>query len=288
MKNPDAKAVPIIQHPDVRRDLMIMKCYVEGLRALNYFVAYCMDMARATPAAHDTWYGLVELLTPVCKAYSSDIAMQICSKAIDIYGGYGYCSEYPIEQYLRDCKIATIYEGTNGIQCLDLVGRKLAQNKGMNVMNMFGKFQATIAKAKKSKELRTYAEKLEEANNALVDLTMTFAAWGKSSSFLLPILNASPYLDLFGDVLVGHFLLQAAAIAQQKLDAIYAERGVEDSVGKKRALVHENQDVAYYVGKVASAKFFAVETLTTIKSRCESIKIGEMVPVELADESFTC
>ena len=173
MKNPDAKAVPIIQHPDVRRDLLWMKAHVEGIRALNYFAAYCMDMAKANPAERDKWQGFVELLTPVCKAYSSDKAMEVCSKAIDVYGGYGYCQEYPVEQYMRDCKIACLYEGTNGIQALDLVGRKLGQKKGMNVMNMFGEIGATIAKAKGIDELKDYAARLEEAYNALVDLTMT-------------------------------------------------------------------------------------------------------------------
>ena len=285
MKNPDAKAVPIIQHPDVRRDLLWMKAFTEGIRALNYFTAYCLDMSRAYPEEKAKWGGLVELLTPICKAYSSDMAMQITSKAIDVYGGYGYCQEYPVEQYMRDCKIACLYEGTNGIQSLDLVGRKLGQNKGMNVMNMIGEIGATIAKAKQVPELQKYAAYLEEANNAVIDLTMTFAALGKSSSFLIPILNASPYLEIFGDLLIGHFLLQGAAIAQEKLNAIYAEKGA-DTKGTQRALVHDNADVAFYQGKIAAAKFFAVEVLFLVKSKCEAIKVADKVPIEMADESF--
>jgi hypothetical protein len=288
MKNPDAKAVPIIQHPDVRRDLLWMKAHVEGIRALNYFAAYCMDMAKANPAERDRWQGFVELLTPVCKAYSSDKAMEICSKAIDVYGGYGYCQEYPVEQYMRDCKIACIYEGTNGVQALDLVGRKLGQNKGMNTMNMFGEIAATIAKAKGIEELKPYVGRLEEAYNAAVDLTMTLAQLGKSSAFLIPILNASPYLELFGDLIVGHFLLQSAALSTEKLKAIYEEKGVLDSKGKQRALVHSTADVAFYQGKIAAAKFFAVEVLCTVKARCEAIKSEEKIPIEMADESFTC
>ena len=290
MKNPDAKAVPIIQHPDVRRDLLWMKAHVEGIRAMNYFVAYCMDLAKAVSveAEREKWQGIVELLIPVCKAYSSDKAMEVCSKAIDVYGGYGYCQEYPVEQYMRDCKIACLYEGTNGIQALDLVGRKLAQRKGMNVMNMFGEIGATIAKAKGIAELNAYAARLEEAYNALVDMTMALAQLGKSSGFLIPILNASSYLDIFGDVLVGHFLLQSAAIAAEKLRAIYVEKGAEESKGKQRALVHENGDVAFYTGKIAAAKFFAVEVLGTVKPRCEAIKSEEKIPIEMADESFTC
>jgi alkylation response protein AidB-like acyl-CoA dehydrogenase len=288
MKNPDAKAVPIIQHPDVRRDLLWMKAHVEGIRAMNYFTAFCMDMAKSSPEEGEKWQGLVELLTPVCKAYSSDKAMDVCSKAIDVYGGYGYCQEYPVEQYLRDCKIASIYEGTNGIQALDLVGRKLAQNKGMNVMTLFGEIGATIAKTKGIDELKPYAARLEEAYNALVDVTMALAQLGKSSGFLIPILNASSYLDILGDVLVGHFLLQSAAVSSDKLKEIYAAKGVEVSKGKQRALVHENADVAFYTGKIATAKFFAVEVLCTVKARCEAIKSEEKIPIEMADESFTC
>jgi hypothetical protein len=189
---------------------------------------------------------------------------------------------------MRDCKIACIYEGTNGVQALDLVGRKLGQNKGMNTMNMFGEIAATIAKAKGIEELKPYVGRLEEAYNAAVDLTMTLAQLGKSSAFLIPILNASPYLELFGDLIVGHFLLQSAALSTEKLKAIYEEKGVLDSKGKQRALVHSTADVAFYQGKIAAAKFFAVEVLCTVKARCEAIKSEEKIPIEMADESFTC
>ena len=288
MKNPDAKAVAIIQHPDIRRRLMLMKSYVEGIRALNYFAGYCMDMARVAKndEEKEKWNGFVELLTPVCKAYSSDTAMKVCSLAIDIYGGYGYCAEYPVEQYMRDCRIAPIYEGTNGIQALDLVGRKLGMRKGMNAMNLFGEINNTIAAAKKIDDLQASAKYLEDANNAVIDLTLHMAQLGKSSGFMLPILNAAPYLDLFGDLIMGHFLLQGAAVAEEKLQAIYAARGVEESKGKQRSLVHEDADVAFYAGKVAVAKFFAANILFSIKARCESIKLGDKVPIEIADESF--
>ena len=288
MKNPDAKAVPIIMHPDIRRKLLWMKAYVEGIRAMTYFIGFCMDLAAVSESEQERekWHGLVELLTPVCKAYSSEKALLVCSAAIDVYGGYGYCVDYPVEQYLRDCKIASIYEGTNGIQCLDLVGRKLGQRKGTNVMNLLEEISTTITKTKAIETIKKYSAYLEEAQNALIDLTMQFAQMGKSSGFLIPILNATPYLEIFGDVVIGHFLLQAAGIAQEKLDAIYAEKEIEGSKSKKRALVHENADVAFYNGKIAVAKFFAVDTLSVIKSRCESIKCAERVPIEMADESF--
>jgi alkylation response protein AidB-like acyl-CoA dehydrogenase len=290
MKNPDAKAVPIIQHPDIRRKLLWMKAHVEGIRALIYFTGFCMDLAKIATVEEERekWHGLVELLTPVCKAYASEKAQLICSYAIDVYGGYGYISEYPVEQYFRDCKIASIYEGTNGIQCLDLVGRKLGQRKGADVMNLFGEIYTSISKLKRMEALKPYVVRLEEACNALADLTMQFARLGKSAGFLVPVLNATPYLEIFGDVVIGHFLMQGAGIAAKKLMVIYRERDAGESKGRKRALVHEDSDVAFYDGKIAAARFFAVDILSTVKARCEAIKFGERIPIEMAEESFTC
>jgi hypothetical protein len=287
MKVPGAKAVAIINHPDVRRDLLWMKSRIEGHRALLYYTSFCLDMAESTEdrEEHKKWLGMAELLIPVCKAYVTDNSMTVCSKAMDVYGGYGYCAEYPVEQYLRDCKITTIYEGTNGIQCLDLVGRKLGSAKGANVMNLAGQIMGIIGKAKKFDEFKAIAKYLEEAGNALVDLTMTFGGWGKGGTFMLPILNASPFMDIFGDVVVSYFLLEAGVIAKEKLDAIYEENGAE-TIGKKRALLRKNADVAFYTGKVASAKFFALDTLPTVKSRCEAIKLGDKTCIELPDECF--
>jgi len=289
MKNPDAKAVPIIQHLDVRRDLLWMKARVEAMRAIGLLASFYLDLAESAKTKEEKkkWLGLGELLIPVTKAWISDNAMIVCSKAMDVYGGYGFCSEYPVEQYLRDCKITTIYEGTNGIQCLDLVGRKLGSNKGANVMNLAGEILNTIAKAKAIEGLKKYAAILEEAGNALIDLTMTFGQLGKSSGFLMPILNASSFMEVFGDVVGGWLLIQGAVIADEKLQAIYKEKGAEDSLGKQRALIRNDKEVAFYVGKLAAAKFFATEALATVKSRCESIKLGDRTPIEIADESFT-
>jgi hypothetical protein len=187
---------------------------------------------------------------------------------------------------MRDCKIASIYEGTNGIQSLDLVGRKLGMRKGANVMNMAGEIGATVARAKASEDLKPYAVRLEEAMNAWVDLTMTFASLGKSASFLVPVLYASPYLDIMGDVLMGHFLLQAASTAEGKLQALYAEAGAEKSKGRQRAFIRENRDAAFYAGKIASAKFFAAEVLAVVKGRCEAVKAGDKIALEIPNESF--
>ena len=168
-----------------------------------------------------------------------------------------------MEQYLRDSKITPIYEGTNGIQALDLVGRKIGIKKGMHLLALAKEMDAAIATVREENpELSAYVNYLAEAHNAMIDLTMHFFKLGKSASFLIPILNAPPYLDLFGDVAIGYLLMQAAGIAPKKLNAIYAEKGAKGSKAKQRALVHTNADVAFYQGKIAAAKFFAVNVLT--------------------------
>ena len=289
MKNPDAKPVPIIQHPDVKRTLLWMKAHVEGIRVLLYYTAYCFDMADISETKIDKakWQGLAELLIPICKAYSSDKAMQVCSKAIDIYGGYGYCSEYPVEQYLRDCKITTIYEGTNAVQALDLVGRKLAQRRGEFMMSLYSEVYSVITRSKGFEDLTVPCNYLEEALKAFSDLTTHFYRLGRGASFLIPVLNASPYLELFGDVAVGSLLMQAATIANEKLNTIYTENDAKGSKARQRALIRENKDVAFYNGKIAAAKFFALNILSTVKARCEAIKVGDRTPIEMAEELFT-
>jgi len=289
MKNPDAKPVPIIQHPDIRRTLLWMKSHVEGIRVLLYYTAYCMDMAAISENKIDKakWQGLAELLIPVCKAYSSDKAMLVCSKAMDVYGGYGFCSEYPVEQYLRDCKITTIYEGTNGIQALDLVGRKLAQRRGEFMMGLYSEVYSIITRSKGYADLSVPCNYLEDALKAVTDLTTHFYRLSRGASFLIPVLNASPYLELFGDIAAGSLLMQAATIANEKLNAIYTEKGAKGSRAKQRALIHENKNVAFYNGKIASARFFALNILSTIKARCDAIKVGDREPIEMAEEGFT-
>ncbi|HPQ44021.1 MAG TPA: acyl-CoA dehydrogenase [Syntrophales bacterium] len=289
MTMPDAPAIPIIQHPDIRRSLLWMKSHVEGMRAMNYFIGFCIDKEEAATdeAEKKKWKGFVELLTPVSKAYCSDKACEICSLGIDVYGGYGYIREYPMEQYLRDCKIACLYEGTNYIQSMDLVGRKMGMNKGMNVMNLFGEIGQTIAKSKENEEMKSYAPHLEAAYNAVVGVSMQFAEWGKSSSVLLPILNARPFLMILGDLVVGWQLIQAAIIASGKLDAMYTEAGAEDSIAKKRALARNNGEAAFYQGKLASAKYFACNILPTIEGRCKCITLADKTPIEMLEDSFS-
>ncbi|HVN72331.1 MAG TPA: acyl-CoA dehydrogenase, partial [Desulfomonilia bacterium] len=286
MGNNAAPGVAIINHPDIRRSLLWMKSHVEGMRSMNYFISYCIDMEHiATDEGEKAkMKGFVELLTPICKAYCSDKAVEICSLGMDVFGGYGYCSEYPMEQYLRDAKIATIYEGTNYIQSLDLVGRKLGQRKGQNLMNLFGAISAAIEKAKTNEDLKAYASNLENALGAVGDLTMSFAKWGKSMDYVIPVMNARPFLMILGDLVIGWKLLDAAGIAQEKLIALCRDLGAD--VAQATALAKDNTEIAFYQGKVASLKYFASNVIPAIDGRCKCIKLADKTPVEMAQESF--
>jgi hypothetical protein len=163
----------------------------------------------------------------------------------------------------------------------------LGIKKGMHLLAIAKEMEAVVADLREVPELSAYVNYLAEAKNALTDLTIHFFKLGKSASFLVPILYASPYLNLFGDVAVGYLLLEAAGIAQKKLNAIYAESGAKGSKAKQRAMVHANAEVAFYQGKIASAKFFAANILPSIRGRAEGIKAGDRTPIEIADESFT-
>ncbi len=286
-KDPNAKPVTIIHHSDVRRKLMWMKSHIEGLRAMCYYVAFCMDSAKVAPTAEEKekWNGYVELLIPVVKAYTTDKGFQVCSMAMDVFGGYGFCSEYPIEQYLRDEKIATIYEGTNGIQAMDLLGRKLRQRNGQNIQNLFNDIFSNAAAAKKVTDLAATAAILEEAGRACFDLAVFLIQTAKQNT-AAAYLSAAPFLELFGDVVIGNFLIDAARLCSARGKAIYQAKGA-GTAQEQYALCQEDKEAAFYSGKVASAKFFAANVLTSVKARCEGIKLCDTSAMEIAEEAFS-
>ncbi len=162
MTDKDAPGVPIVQHPDVRRMLMLMKVYVEGVRGLLYYVASLTDRERVAKDADEKsrLQGIIDFLIPIAKAYGSERSFDVCNLGIQVYGGYGYIKEYPVEQLLRDCRITSIYEGTNGIQALDLLGRKLGQNGGRPIIDLGDEIRRTLAAAAAGPLTAPMAEKL--------------------------------------------------------------------------------------------------------------------------------
>ncbi|MBF0243599.1 MAG: acyl-CoA dehydrogenase, partial [Desulfamplus sp.] len=164
-KDPNAKSVPIIQHPDVRRQLLNMKAWVEGIRSLIYFNGKCADLktTASTDEDREKYSDLIEVLTPIVKGYVTDKALEICSHGVQVYGGYGYIKEFPVEQLMRDSRIFMIYEGTNGIQAMDLLGRKLGMKKGKSFGYFIELIQNTIKDAKASQGLENITKKLQIA-----------------------------------------------------------------------------------------------------------------------------
>ena len=155
------------------------------------------------------------------------------------------------------------------------------------MMSLYSEIYSIISKSKGFEDLTVPCNYLEEALKAVSDLTTHFYRLSRGASFLIPVLNATTYLELFGDIAVGSLLMHAATIANEKLNAIYTENDAKGSKAKQRALIRENKEVAFYNGKIAAAKFFSINVLSTVKARCDAIKVGDRTPLEMAEELFT-
>jgi alkylation response protein AidB-like acyl-CoA dehydrogenase len=289
MKNPEAPRVPIIQHPDVRRMLLWMKSNTESLRLMAYFCAYSFDKSEIVEDddERDKWLGFTEILTPILKAYGSDTAFRVTELAIQVYGGYGFCSEYPVEQFMRDVKIASLYEGANGIQALDLVGRKLGLKKGAYFMNLLGEMNRKLGEIKKNPALSELADEVQAGVNTLGDAGLYFAKCGKGGDFLVPLAHAYPFLVMMGKVMSAWFLLWEADVATGKLDVLCKEQGLEESDPKGRAdLIDKNSEAAFYAGKLTSAKFFVRTVLPEVESALKGIKSGDISVMEITEAGF--
>ena len=271
MMDPNAPSVPIIQHPDVRRMLMSMKAYIEGMRSLLYYVGHLTDRITVVEDEEEKvrLQGIIDLLIPVCKGYVTDRAFEICSTGVQIYGGYGFIKEYPQEQYLRDCRITMIYEGTNGIQAMDLLGRKLGMNKGKPIMDLMGEIQQTIAQAKADDTLKEYATRLEKAINRLGEVAMHLGATAMSPGVLKAFAFAHPFLEASGDVVLAWMLLWRGVIAAAKLE----------TGGKKK-------DKVFYEGQLKSVQYFTQAVLPITMGKMDAIMTTSGAAVEISEDAF--
>ena len=273
LKDPDAPRSPIINHPDVRRMLMVMKSYLDGLRSLLLTTGYYEDLAKslADEKQREYYQNFVELLTPVCKAYGSDVGFRLCEIAVQVFGGYGYCQEYPVEQYLRDEKIASLYEGTNGIQALDLLSRKLMMKGGALFAQFAEKLSTFAAENKDHPTLGDYMATLDKAKNTLVDVTRFLGIKAKEKVLDYAFLQATPYLEMFGHVAVYQLLLEQALIAGNKLAKISKEKGL-DGANALREAAESDEEIKFYLGKISSAKFFASYVIPQVGALAQTIK----------------
>ena len=278
LKNPEAPQVPIIEHPDVRRMLLTSKAYTEAMRALLYQTSHYIDMSHLTEGEESERYqSYVEMLTPICKAWCSEWGVQVTHWCLQVYGGYGYTKEYPAEQIMRDAEIACIYEGTNGIQALDFVARKLPMNNGQTIRELLGMAEDTFKRLRNDPEMMEPAWMLAAALKQIETISKEITK--RPDAIQLILLNAPPLLDMVGTVLGAHYLMDQAILAKQKLGEILKEHGVgtEDKKAYKEFL-KDNEEAAFYHNKVQTAIHLAYRALPTVSAKGAAIRSGEKSP----------
>ncbi len=268
----DAPRVRIIGHPDVRRQLMSLKCHAEGMRALALYAARLQDEIALLKASgqEDEAARLGQrndLLLPLIKGYSSEKAYELLSVALQVFGGSGYVKDYPMEQYIRDQKIDSLYEGTTHIQALDLLFRKIARDGGATLLALAEEIAASAAEREGEDPL---AEARSALRAAVEDLKAIFGAlMGKlQQSLYHGGLQANRVLFALSELAIAWLLVEHAALA--------VEKG-RDAKGDEKA---------YYEGKIASARFFCREVLPNLGASRKAIEAGALDLMELDEAAF--
>jgi len=273
-KDPTAPRVSILEHADVRRMLLDMKSRVEGIRALAVKLAMHQDHVRALQGKDEqkTVYhqGQVDLLVPLVKAYGSDQGFRVCETAIQTYGGVGYTKDFPVEQYCRDAKIFSIYEGTNHIQAMDLVGRKLGQAGGANLQAYLADVQQFVQKHAGDTTLGAAVKTLSLAQEALGGSAMRLLMWFQTGNIGMVPLHANRFLEMMAETTVAWQLLEGAAIALEK----------------KKGVAAGHPDAAFYDGKVAAALYYARNVLPAVELKAKLMAEEDKTPLDISDAAF--
>ena len=273
-KDPTAPRVPIIEHADVRRMLIQMKATVEGIRALAVKLTMHQDQVyvyqgkdEAKAAYHQ---GQVDLLVPLVKAYGSDQGFRICETAIQTYGGAGYTRDYPVEQYCRDAKIFSIYEGTNHIQAMDLVGRKLGQAGGANLQAYLGDIAKFVAANSAHATLGPAVKKLGAAQEAVAGTAMRLLMWFQSGQVALVPLSANRFCEMMSELSVAWQLLEGAFVAG----------------GAKTKVADGHPDAAFYAGKIQAALWYARNVLPGVEHKAQLLGEEDKSALDIPDAGF--
>ncbi|MEW6018802.1 MAG: acyl-CoA dehydrogenase C-terminal domain-containing protein [Pseudomonadota bacterium] len=266
-KNPDGPADPIIVHPDVRRMLMDSRVIIEGGRAFLFWTALHGDLAHGSPdpAVRQKGSDYMALMTPVVKGFLTDRGFKVCSDAMQVHGGSGFTEHFPASQYLRDCRIALIYEGTNGVQALDLVGRKLAAEGGRGVMGFFAEIDAYVAAHEDDKDLAPIIAGLSRAKEELQDATMWLMANGLANPDNAGAASTD-YMHLFGLTALAYMWAMMAQAAQSKIAA-----GDTD---------------AFYATKLTLARYYVERILPESSAHLAKLKTGADTLMSLPAEAF--
>ena len=239
-KDPAAAQVPIIEHTDVKRMLLTQKAYVEGAFDLGLYAARLVDDQHTAESDEERRNAgeLLDLLTPIVKSWPSEYCLKANELAIQILGGHGYTREYPVEQYYRDNRLNPIHEGTHGIQSLDLLGRKLMQNKGAGLRQLLGLIQASCARAAEYDSLGALRQPLEQHVARLTSVTQALLGDLMAGKVNQALANSALYLKVFGHAVIGWRWLE---------QALRAERGLAEG---------NPADADFYRGKLQAARLF--------------------------------
>jgi alkylation response protein AidB-like acyl-CoA dehydrogenase len=268
-KHPDKPADPIIVHPDVRRMLLTMRAQVEAARALAYWIGMEIDKEKRhpDPAVREAAEDLVALMTPIIKAYFTDMGYEAANLAVQTYGGHGYIREHGIEQLVRDARITQLYEGTNGIQALDLVGRKLGSHAGRLLRRFFHPVLAFVEAHQADPKMTEFAIPLAKALGRLQQATAWLAEQGLRDAEEAGA-GAADYLRLFGLVTLGYMWCRIAKVALAKL----ANDGTDEK--------------DFYEAKLATARFFMARLLPQTGTLFATLMAGKKPLMEMAEAAF--
>jgi len=285
MLNPSAPKVPIIEHPDVKRMLLYMKSTVEGMRMLTLFLSYNGDITHSTSSAEESKdaTAIVEILTPTVKAGISDAAWLITAEAMQVFGGYGYCQEYPVEQYARDSKVFSIYEGTNAIQSLDLQMRKILMNPGMYNYSLLKKYIAdTLEKAGGIVDDR-YITPVARGVEKLDEVIKMMQGQMQEGKFMALVLNATPLQQAMFPLVLAWLHLWSLTVTTPRVKALFGEAKGEE----RRKIISENGEAAYYSGRMLSSQFYIGAEFPKFFGRMECIMGNEGAALKTVSENFS-
>ncbi len=284
LQDPAAPSVPIIEHPDVKRMLLLMKTQTEAMRMISYFTSYNIDVQHnAEGAEAKEAEALVNFLIPICKAGNTDLGWSVTGEAIQVYGGYGYCCDYPVEQLARDAKILSLYEGTNGIQSIDLITRKLLMNREQQFFVVFKKrIKKTIEEAQGVVDYKYISplvrgiDKMDE----LIDMLMKGMASGRLMQIFI---SATPLREAMTMLAHAWMHLWSLTICTKKMKSLVGDlRGEE-----REKFIHENSEAAFYSGKVLSAQYYVGAYFQNYFGKVDSILAQETAIIKSSEAVFT-
>lgn len=265
-KDPASPPVALIEHADVRRMLLQQKSYTEGALALAFYCAQLIDVRDNDTDKSKTREAslLLDLITPILKAWSGEWCCKANDLAIQILGGYGYTREYPVEQYYRDNRLNPIHEGANGIQALDLLGRKVLLENGAALQLLLQEIQSDIVRASNSEPLKQYADQLTEALHLVGKTTQLLITQMQAGNVRLSLANAAHYLAMMGHVCIAWMWLKQATVAAGSIQS--------------------GQD--FYQGKLQACRFFFIYELPQIKTHATLLQKMDDTTLGMPVEAF--